>query len=46
MMTYHNSKDYHNECDDDDDNDKTNVCEHDKLFWLIYGHKMRRRWLL
>ena len=30
-MSYHNSKDYHNGCDDDDDNDKTNVCEHGKL---------------
>lgn len=33
----HNSKDYDNECDDDDDIDKTNVCEHSKLFQLIYG---------
>lgn len=42
----HNSKDYDNECDDDDDIDKTNVCEHGKLFQLIYGHIMHRRWLL
>ena len=32
MMTYHNSKNYHNECDDDNDNDKANVCKHGKLF--------------
>ena len=46
MNNDHNSKDYDNECDDDDDNDKTNVCEHGKLFQLIYGHIMHRRWLL
>ena len=41
-----NSKDYDDECDDDDDIDKTYVCEHGKLFQLIYGHIMHRRWLL
>ena len=28
MNNDHNSKDYDNECDDDNDIDKTNVCEH------------------
>ena len=40
MNNDHNSTDYDDEYDDDDDIDKTYVCEHGKLFQLIYG------WLL
>ena len=46
MNNNHNSKNYDNEYDDDDDIDKTYVCEHGKLFQLIYDQIMHRRWLL